>query len=57
MAKQFKASRYLHQKPATIFWIYRHPQTGKLTVSCEPLNSDAVHRMGVNLIAAQAVGV
>ena len=56
MAKILKGSRYLNKRPAIIHWIYRHPQTGRIVVSCESLNSDAVHRMGVKLIGAQAVG-
>lgn len=56
MAKKIKALHTRRYTPALLHWIYRHPQTGKIVVSCDPLNSEAVHRMGVNLIAAQTVG-
>lgn len=56
MANYIKSRTKPRYQRTLVSYIYRHPQTGKIIVAPDQLNNEAVHRMGVKLIAAHCIG-
>lgn len=52
--KEKQVGQRYAQGRSLITWVYRHAPSNKQVVVYEPLNNDALQRMGVTLIAAIA---